>query len=106
MTASPYKAPNASVDVEVAGPKESDFVKAFISFVLCAVIAGAISGAIVGGIIGGVWGTSGAVDMPAFRTTVTVFSGLVGIIVNYFVFRFFVNLFIVRKLAPTSHAAA
>ena len=107
MTTSPYKTPAAPLDAELAAPKESDFVKAFLSFIVCALFAGAISGAIIGGIIGGVWGSSGSVDdAAAFGITVMVFSGILSLIVNYFVFRFFVKLFIVEKLSPSPAPAA
>jgi hypothetical protein len=61
---------------------------------------------VVGGIIGGVWGASGSTDAPPLMLTVMVFSGLISLLINYFVFRFFVNLFIVEKLAPSLHGAA
>ena len=105
MAFTPYKSPNASLELETTALKESDFVKAYLCFVVCAVIAGALSGAMIGGIIGGVWGARGSVADPAFSATVTVFSVIASLIVNYFVFRFFVSRFIVRKVVPIHGAA-
>ena len=75
---------------------ERDFVKAFLALMLCSIVGGALAGVIVGavfGVAGAVFGSTGAT-----RIAVPVFSALAGFVITYFLFRFFVLRFIVRKL--------
>lgn len=73
---------------------ERDFVKAFLALMLCSLVGGALAGAIVGA----VFGVAGAESTGAIRIAVPVISGLAGFVITYFLFRFFVLRFIVRKL--------
>ena len=106
MAASPFTAPSASLDV--ATPlKESDYVKAFFAYFVCALIAGLLGGASIGGVIGAAWGASGAAtSSPAFRVIVIAASVMVALLLHYAIFRFFVKRYIVRKLSPVNDGAA
>jgi membrane associated rhomboid family serine protease len=78
--------------------KETDYLKAWSLFFVCATIGGGLVGAIAGGILGAILAVAG---MP---TASIKFAGSVaGLIasmpVSYFLFRFFVSRFLVEKLA-------
>lgn len=106
MTQNPYVPPKTQLQVDVSALKETDFVKAFAAFAICALIAGVVVGAVIGGLVGAVWGMSASPAAPGFRATISVFSGIAVLFINYFVFRFFVVQFIVVKLVPELKGAA
>ena len=101
MTDDPYKPPTSPIRREVL--KESDFLKAFALTIVCGVFAGALVGGMIGGIVGGVESARGS-SIPS-HGTISVLGAIGGLIVNYFVFRFFVTRFIVRKLVRSDSAA-
>ena len=76
--------------------KESDYIKTWALYVVCATVGGFIAGAFAGGILGMVLGAAG---MPV-RTIRLLCGGagfIVGLPISYLFFRLFVAHFIVRK---------
>jgi hypothetical protein len=101
LAASPFAPPNAPLDV--ATPlKESDYVKSFSGYFLCALILGTLGGAATGGVIRGLWGASAGNNI-AFGVFAIAASALVALSLSYAVFRFFLKEFIVQKLPPSRH---
>lgn len=97
--------PDDAAPAEVASPlAERDYAKAFFSYFFSATAAGVMAGALIGGLIGAVWGvvTGSAEETAAFGGTILVCSALVAMFIHYFVFRFFVNRFVVARLALES----
>jgi hypothetical protein len=83
--------------------REGHFIKAYASFVVSAFVVVFSSAAVVGGILGGVWGMNRS-SGPSFTIAVLISVHIVGLVANYFVFRFLVNRFIVRTLRVQSAA--
>ena len=95
-----YSPPGSHVeDSRHHGLLELDYFKAWFCFALCSVLAGFIGGAVLGGVAGAILGAAGS-----SRTTITIVAGVFGaggsLVASYLLFRLFVRLFIVRKLAP------
>ena len=78
---------------------ELDYFKAWFCFALCSVLAGFVLGAVLGGVAGAVLGAAGS-----SKGTITIVAGIFGaggsLVASYLLFRLFVRVFIVRKLAP------
>ena len=104
MAESPFTAPTASLEIETP-LKESDYVKAFLLYFVCALIAGTLGGGAVGLIFGTLWGGS-SIDSPALRTLVLAASVVVAVLLNYAMFRFAVKELIVPKLSGVRNDAA
>jgi hypothetical protein len=83
--------------------RHGHFIKAYASFVVCAVVVFFSIAAIVGGILGGVWGMNRSSGM-SFTIVVLVSVHIVGLVANYFVFRFLIKRFIVSALRGESAA--
>lgn len=83
--------------------KETDYIKAWALFTVCATVGGIIVGALVGAIVGGVLGALGA---PV--RTISVLCGVLGFVlslpISYLLFRLFVSRFIVGKLTAQAPA--
>src|SRR5436190_4533898 len=81
--------------------KETDYIKAWALFTLCATVGGFIVGAVVGGIIGGALGAAGV----PIQTITFVCAGagfIAGLPVSYLFFRLFVSRLIVQKIRAQS----
>lgn len=77
--------------------KETDYLKAWVLFFLCATVAGAVAGAVVGGILGAVLAAA-QVPLDTLKLVCGVAGLIVGLPISYGFFRLFVSRFIVRKL--------
>src|SRR5262245_39296424 len=77
--------------------KETDYLKAWSLFYVCATIGGGLVGAVAGGILGAILGVAGA--PTAFIKFAGAVAGFIAAMpVSYFLFRFFVSRFLVEKL--------
>lgn len=96
--ANPFTPPGASLELP-ARLAESDYLKAFVAYIVCAVVAGFLGGGAIGAIIGGAWGATGAsTKSPAFSAIILTAAVVVALALHYVLFRFFVNRMIVRKI--------
>ena len=77
--------------------KETDYIKAWSLFWLCATVAGLICGAVIGAILGAAMGAAG-VPIPTIQVVCGIAGFLVSIPISYLFFRIFVSRFIVQKL--------
>ena len=77
--------------------KETDYLKAWALFTLCATVGGFLAGAVVGGILGGVLGAAG-VSIQAIKILCGAAGFIAALPISYLLFRLFVSRFIVRKL--------
>ena len=106
MASSPFTPPASSVEV-VSRLNESDYVKAFLAYLICSLLGGFLGGSAIGAVVGGVWGFTGAATNTfAFTATIIPISAITALLVYYVVFRFFVNRFIVQKLLAHTDGAA
>ncbi|MEO8352606.1 MAG: hypothetical protein ABI680_12790 [Chthoniobacteraceae bacterium] len=83
--------------------KETDFLKAWALFFVCATIGGGLAGALAGGFLGGVLGVAG---MPSgsIKLAGSIAGFLVSLPVSYFFFRYFVSRFLIQKLTTRQPA--
>ena len=77
--------------------KESDYIKAWALFALCATVGGFIAGAIVGGILGAILAVAQA-PIQVVRLVCAAGGFIAGLPISYGFFRLFVARFIVQKL--------
>ena len=88
--------------------KETDYIKTWGLFVICATVGGFIAGAVVGGIAGAVLGAA-RVPIQTIRVVCGGLGFIAGLPISYLFFRLFVSRFIVRKLtaqAPSEGSLA
>lgn len=82
--------------------KETDYIKTWGLFVICATVGGFIAGAIAGAVVGAALGVAG-VPIRAIRLMSGGAGFIAGLPISYLCFRLFVSQFIVRKLTvPTA----
>ena len=77
--------------------KETDYLKTWAIFAVCATIGGFIAGAIVGAIVGATMGVTG-VSAQTNRFVCGIMGFIAGLPISYLFFRLFVSRFIVQKL--------
>ena len=77
--------------------KESDYLKAWFLFWLCATVGGFIGGAIIGGILGAAMGVAG-VPIRTIQIICGIAGFLLSVPLSYLFFRIFVSRCIVQKL--------
>jgi len=77
--------------------KETDYIKTWVLFMVCATVGGIIVGAVVGAVVGGVLGAAG-VPVRTISALCGVLGFIVGLPISYLFFRLFVSRFIVQKL--------
>ena len=82
---------------------ESDFLKAYALLLVLSLLGGAISGAVLGGITGAICGVMGY-SLSVIRQLSSIAGALAGMVVSYFIFRWVVLRFIVRKLSQPAVA--
>ncbi len=80
--------------------RDSDFLKAWLAFILAATIFGAIAGLVAGMVSGFILGFFGA-PHDTIGLTGTIAGAVAAIAASYSVFRLSVQHFVVRKLATS-----
>jgi len=83
--------------------KETDYLKTWALFAVCATVGGFVAGAVLGGIGGGLLGAVG-VPIKAIKIICGCLGFIAGLPVSYFCFRFFVARFIVQRLTEPNLA--
>ena len=100
MITDPYQPPQAPLDIP--GPalviRERDVFVTWLLVIVIGGILGMIFGGIVGAIIGGVAASSGG-SLQAVRPYIQVIAFVVGLVMSYLVFRYFVRRMIKKTFA-------
>jgi hypothetical protein len=78
--------------------KETDYLKAWAAFFVCAAVGGGLAGAIAGGILGAILGAAGA-SIESIKLAGGIAGFFVGLPISYFSFRFFVSRWLIQKLS-------
>src|SRR5262245_40536585 len=85
--------------------KETDYVKTWALFTLCATAGGFIAGAVAGGILGAALGAAG-VPIHIIKVLCSGAGFLIALPISYLFFRLFVSRFIVEKLTAQTASTA
>ena len=81
--------------------RETDYIKAWALFVLCASVGGFIAGAVVGGILGAFLGAAGF-SISIIKLLCGGAGFLAGLPISYLFFRMFVAHFLVQKIIAST----
>ncbi len=77
--------------------RETDYLKTWALFTICAGVGGLVAGAVIGGILGAILGAAG-LTVQTIKLLCAMAGFAAGLPVSYLMFRLFVARFIVRKL--------
>ena len=102
---SPPKSVVADVAPPFGLPSGADYFKAWFCFALVSGLAGLVIGAVLGAIAGGILGAAGS-SASTIGVAAAIAGGAGSLVFSYFIFRFFVRLFIVRKLVGMGGSGA
>jgi hypothetical protein len=95
----PYLSPTTTPGSPVSPPglRESDYLKAWAAYFVCALFGSGVAGALLGGILGFIMGSSGS-SLDSIRLVCGLGGFVAGLPVSYLFFRLFVSRMLVQKI--------